>query len=115
MAFTEKQLEEITTMMNSLIEKMRPPEHIRHKLDISWRIERQSVLLFEIRPQWNDPSVIREIDFAKATWVQKAKEWHIYWVRADQKWYRYPPLDSVVNLQRFIIEIEKDPYGCFRG
>jgi hypothetical protein len=115
MAFTEKQLDDINTMMNTLIEGLRPPEHFRSQLDVGWRIERQSVILFEIRPQWNDPTVIRESDFAKATWVQKEKEWHLYWILSNQKWYRYDGLESVVNLQRFIIEVEKDPHGCFRG
>jgi hypothetical protein len=115
MAFTEKQLEDITAMMNILIEGLRPPEDVRDKVDVSWRIERQSVFLYEIRPQWDDPSVIMEHDFAKATWVKKEKEWYVYWIRSDNKWYRYKGLESVVNLQRFIIEIEKDPYGCFRG
>ena len=59
--------------------------------------------------------LLEKYDFAKATWVQKEKEWHVYWMRANGKWYRYSPLKSVVNLQRFIIEIDKDPYGCFRG
>jgi hypothetical protein len=115
MAFTDKQIEEITSMMDVLIERLRPPENLRHRLDVGWRIERQSVFLYEIRPQWNDPTIIREHDFAKATWVQKEKEWHVYWVRSDLKWYRYEGLESVVNLQRFMIEVEKDPHYCFRG
>jgi hypothetical protein len=33
---------------------IRPPEEIREKLDISYRIEKQSVIIFEIRPNWQD-------------------------------------------------------------
>ncbi|MCU7549868.1 DUF3024 domain-containing protein [Chitinophagaceae bacterium LB-8] len=115
MAFSPNQVKEITSMMGTLMQQMRPPEHIRHQLDLGWKVERQSVFLFEIRPRWDDPSIIEKYDFAKATWVQKEKEWHVYWMRANGKWDRYAPLKSVVNLQRFIIEIERDLYGCFRG
>lgn len=33
---------------------IRPPEEIRDQFDISYRIEKQSVIIFEIRPNWQD-------------------------------------------------------------
>ena len=115
MAFTQDQLYEIATMMDGYITTHRPPEHVRHQLDIGWRHEKQSVYVFEIRPQWNDKSIIRHYDFAKATWVQSRQQWNIFWMRANGKWYRYEPLEWAGNLKRFLIEIENDPHGCFRG
>ena len=115
MSFTAVQIEQISAMLDTYRKENRPPEQIRPKLDIGWRLDKQTVYLFEIRPRWNDPSVIDHHDFAKATWVDSAKEWRIYWMRASLKWYRYDALPSVGNLQRFLLELSKDPYGCFRG
>ncbi|MGI8601217.1 MAG: DUF3024 domain-containing protein [Chitinophagaceae bacterium] len=115
MAFKETQLKEITALMDAYIADHRPPEEIRKQLDIGWRYDKQSIYLFEIRPQWNDKSIINNYDFAKATWVESKKQWNVYWMRSNLKWYSYDPLPWVVNLQRFLLEIESDPYGCFRG
>ena len=115
MAFTREQLSGITTMLDDYIATHRPPEDIRHKLDLGWRWENQSVYLFEIRPQWNDDSIIHHHDFAKATWVEAKKQWNIYWLRANGKWFRYEPLEWTGNLQRFLIEVDKDPHHCFKG
>lgn len=102
-------------MMDDYLAKHRPPEHIRPKLDLGWRHEGQSVYLFDIRPQWNDSSVIHHNDFAKATWVDTKKQWNIYWMRASGNWQRYEPLEWTGNLQRFLLEVEKDPHCCFKG
>lgn len=59
-------------MKDEYIEEHRPPEEIRSKLDIDWRLEDQSVYLFGIRPDWRNPEVIRQLDYAKATWVRKS-------------------------------------------
>lgn len=115
MAFTEIQLKEITISMDSYLANARPPEHIRHQLDIGWRYENQSVYLYEIRPQWNNKSIIRQYDYAKATWIKSKQLWQIFWQRANLKWDGYDPLPFVDNLQKFINEVEDDPNHCFRG
>jgi hypothetical protein len=98
-----------------MLKAFAPLEEIRPKLDIGWRLDRLTIYLYEIRPQWDKPKIIRHFDCAKATWLLWAKEWRIYWLRASLKWDSYQPLPVVNNLQRFIIEVEKDPYGCFKG
>ncbi|WP_442399063.1 DUF3024 domain-containing protein [Marinomonas spartinae] len=30
--------------------------HIRNQLDLGWRLENQSVYIYETRPVWNNPS-----------------------------------------------------------
>lgn len=115
MAFTPDQTSQITTLMDEYIASHRPEEAIRKDLDLGWRLEKASVYLFEIRPQWDDKSIIRHFDYAKATWVETKKQWNIYWLRANGKWTRYEPLEWTANLQRFLLEVEKDPYHCFKG
>lgn len=115
MPLTPQQLEQVSVMMENFITENRPPLEIRNQLDIGWKLDKQSVLLFEIRPDWKDATIIRQHAFAKATWVQTTKEWQIFWLRSTLKWQSYPPLQTVVNLKRFLIEVEQDPYGCFKG
>ena len=115
MAFTNEQYEVIKTMMNAYINSHRPPAYIRAQLDIGWRMENQTLILYEIRPDWTKPSEICHIEYAKAVWVERQQEWHIYWLLSNMKWLRYEGLESTVNLQRFLIEVEEDPKGCFHG
>lgn len=75
MAFTPQQLADIEAAMADFLTKRRPPEEIRDKLDLAWRIEQQSVVIFSIRPFWRDES--RKIDepIAKATYLRKTHRW----------------------------------------
>ncbi|MCY7422447.1 MAG: hypothetical protein LH478_11975, partial [Chitinophagaceae bacterium] len=64
-----QQLEQASVMMENFIAENRPPVEIRNQLDIGWKLDKQSVLLFEIRPDWNDATIFRQHSFAKATWI----------------------------------------------
>ncbi len=113
MAFTKDQMAAITRMMEAYIAAVRPAEEIRHQLDLGWRLDRQSVYIFTIRPDWQDPSIIRHHDFAKATWVKSKGHWEIFWQRANGNWTTYQALPSVGNLQLFLEEVERNPHFCF--
>ncbi|MCY7422448.1 MAG: DUF3024 domain-containing protein [Chitinophagaceae bacterium] len=39
----------------------------------------------------------------------------MFWLRSTLKWQSYAPLQTVVNLKRFLMEVEQDPYNCFKG
>ncbi len=110
--FEEKRIEKI---MDSYLERTRPPVHIRKELDIGYRIENQNVVLFELRPAFHDPNQKIEHAIAKATYVKRAKEWRLYWMRADLKWHRYEPVSEVNDLDEFLQIIEEDAFGCFYG
>ena len=101
--------------MAAYLEKTRPPVYIRNELDIAYRIENQSVALFEIRPAFRRPDQIIEHAIAKATYVKPEKEWRLYWMRADLKWHRYEPIPEVNSLEEFLQVIEEDAHGCFYG
>ena len=47
---------EIFETMENYLSKYRPPVEIRPELDLGYEISGQSVILFEIRPVWNDES-----------------------------------------------------------
>lgn len=115
MGFNEIQLKRIELLMNDFIERKRPPANIRKDLDISYRIENQSIYIYEIRPQWDNRSIIQNYDIAKTTYVATNKNWKILWMRKDLKWHMYEPDPIVDRIEEFIDIVEKDEYCCFWG
>jgi hypothetical protein len=115
MALTEKQIHEIKQAGEAFLEKRRPPVEIRHKLDLAYRIEGQSVFVHEIRPKWSNPSEIIKPNIAKTTFIQTQNHWKVYWMRADLKWHSFTPKTSVKSIQQFFNLVDKDAYGCFFG
>ena len=115
MAFSEIEIKRIEKDMEGYLVQVRPPAHMRDEIDIGYRIKDQSVEVFEIRPPFRKPTQKTEESVAKATYVKRAKEWRIYWMRADLKWHRYEPEPQVKSLAKFLNIIEEDAYGCFYG
>lgn len=115
MSFSEIEIKRIQKVVGAFIEKRRPPPHIRPKLDFGFRIDRQSVELFEIRPVFDDPERYQESPFAKATYVQTKKLWMVYWMRSDLKWHGYTPAPAVKRIEDLIVLVDRDDHGCFFG
>ena len=115
MAFSEFEIKKLEKTVGSFIEKQRPPAHIRKELDLAFRIEDQSVIIFEIRPAWKQPKEFIESDVAKATFVKTQNLWKVYWQRADLKWHTYEPVESVKNIDEFLSVVKNDEYHCFYG
>lgn len=68
MAFNELERKRIEKTVDRFIQAHRPPPHIRPKLDLGFRLQGQSVELFEIRPVWDKPSQKMESPFR--TWLE---------------------------------------------
>jgi hypothetical protein len=115
MAISEFEIKRVEKIMEGYLARTRPPVEIRNELDIGYRIENQSVELFEIRPTFKDPGTKIEHAIAKATYVKREGIWKIYWMRADLKWHRYEPEPEAANLEEFLSVIEDDHHGCFYG
>ncbi len=106
---------ETINALEIFIDKRRPPEHIRHQLDLSYKIDKQSVIIFELRPFWQDKEKIIESPVAKATWVKAQNAWKIFWMRADLKWHGYAPDAKVDTIEEFLKIVDEDKHGCFWG
>ena len=106
---------DIIEVMENFVDKRRPPLHIRHKLDISYRIEDQSVTIVEVRPKWDNPEIIRDHPVAKATFIKAKNYWKIFWLRGDLKWHSYKPNPIVPSLSDFVKLVDEDEYSCFWG
>lgn len=106
---------EIIEVMEGYLINSRPPEKIRDQVDINYKIENQSVIVFEIRPKWNDKSEKTEVNVAKATFIKTDNIWKIFWFMSDGKWHSYKPKSSVKLLKEFVKTIEEDKHNCFWG
>lgn len=115
MAFNPEELLWIEHALNVWIEAHRPAEHIRKDLDLGYRIERQSVFIFEIRPRWDQPKEKLESPVAKTTFVRTQNHWRVFWMRADLRWHGYDPQPEVETLEQFLDLVAEDHYGCFFG
>ena len=115
MALSEFEIKKVKNAAAAFLAVKRPPPQVRKQLDIGYRIDGQSIEIFEIRPDWQDESVILEHSFAKATYVNTQKMWKIYWQRADLKWHSYEPAASVKSIENFFDAVVDDPHGCFWG
>lgn len=115
MALTAQEKADVEAAMEDFMTKHRPPENIRDKLDIAWRLEGQSVVIYEIRPFWRDSSQKIEGPVAKATYVRKTNRWRIYWQRADLKWHSYYPHPEAIFFEEFLAIVDEDDHCCFWG
>lgn len=115
MALSEFEIKKCEKEIEAFLKVHRPPAHIRHELDLGYRIEGQSIELFEIRPHWRDPSQKMEASVAKATFVKSRGCWKIFWQRADLKWHGYEPAPNVKSFTDFLNIVAEDKYACFFG
>ena len=115
MPFTDLEHKRYGKIVDQFIEQRRPAPELRDKVDLSFRIDNQSIEIFEIRPAWNNPSRKLESPAAKATWIKTQQRWKVFWMCADLKWHGYEPCPHVKTLKEFLQLVDGDPYGCFWG
>ena len=102
--------------IKGFVDKLRPQDpEIRKKLDFGYSYDGKIVLLFEIRPIWNNPEKLHNMEFAKIRYVKSSGVWYLYWMRASGKWELYEPSPSFDYLQAALSVIEKDQFGAFFG
>lgn len=113
--FSEFELKRCEKVVGQFVERRRPPPHIRADLDLGFRVEGQSVEIFEVRPNWRDKSKRMEHSVAKATYIKTRRNWTVFWKRADLKWHTYGLEPEVKSIEEFLTLIEEDSHGCFFG
>ncbi len=102
-------------IIEKYVESIRPPVELRKKVDLGYSFANNEIILFEIRPQWNEETKFHEYPFVKAKYVKSQKIWKIYWMRASGKWELYGYNPTVHSISSFIEIVEEDEHGCFRG
>lgn len=115
MPLNDLELKRCETALAKFIAQRRPPPHLREQLDIGWRISNQSIEIFELRPDWRDPSKRMETPVAKMTYVRAQSRWKLYWMRRDLKWHGYEPQAPSATLDACLDTVHRDEHGCFFG
>ena len=115
MAFTGQQLEKINLVWERYLIKTRQPEDIRDQVDVGMEIKNQSIIIFEIRPRWDNPEEKINIPAAKTSYLKSLDIWKVYWMRGDLKWHPYNPHPAVGSFDVFLKVVHHDKYGCFWG
>jgi hypothetical protein len=100
---------------DKFLAKRRPHPTVRAKCDLGCRLEKETVEIFEIRPQWDDPATIQEYSIAKATYIKSQKVWEIYWMQGNLKWKKYEVNDIAKTIEDAFTIIDCDEYGVFFG
>lgn len=96
LALSEIEVARVTRALDSFIQVRRPAPHTHARLDLGYRISRQGVEIFEIRPAWRGlPHDRHESAVAKATMVRSRNVWRAFWQRRDLKWHGYEPAREV--------------------
>ena len=102
--------------IKNFVETLRPTDpEIRKKLDVGYSYDGKVAMLYEIRPVWNDPEKIQNIEFAKISINKTQMEWSLYWKRASGKWESYSAFPKSTRLDQILQAIKDDPHGCFFG
>ena len=115
MAIELLQTLEVIEAMENFIARKRPPANIRHQLDLSYKIEGQSIIVFEVRPRWNNQEEKMECNIAKTTFVKAKNHWKVFWQQSDLNWHGYTPQPNVKSPNDFVKLIEEDKCHCFWG
>jgi hypothetical protein len=97
------------------IDSIRPPAEIRDKLDIGYTFRSNSLMIFEIRPKWDNHFVKTNSPIAKARYIKSKDLWKIYWMRGNGNWEPYEPQPECSTLNSFFRILQKDQHGCFWG
>lgn len=102
--------------VKTFVASLRPEDaSIRKQLDYGYSYEGNLVMLYSIRPFWNNPDALDHFEFAKIKFIKTRKEWHLYWLRANGKWKSYEPFPKSTHLIELLSVIKEDAYGCFFG
>ena len=114
MAFAEIELARIEKIVGGFC-RAKTNHEFRNELRLEYSVNRHDVEIYEVRPDWMDPSKEMHTPVAKVKYVRTANEWRLYWMRADLKWHRYEPFEPTRDLQEIVDAVGRDEYCCFFG
>lgn len=113
MIFNDIEMKVIEKELEEFLDKRRPPGEMRHRLDINYKIENQSILIYEIRPGLIKPDEITETPVAKATFVRTRNVWEIWLPQSGLKWHVYEPVPEVNTVREFLTIVDEDDHLYF--
>lgn len=114
MVIPQEELTYAITVLEEFCEQ-RTPLVVRDQVALQFRIEGQSIILYERRPHFQDPREWVENLVAKFRYWKQRDEWSLYWRDRNAKWHLFEPLESAKELQVLIDEVARDRTAIFFG
>lgn len=115
MAFGKFEMKCIDNSVGGLCRNRTRPEY-RSELEFVYEIEGHSVSIYEVRPDWRDPSKKTKMGVARFRYTRTRREWRLYWMRRDLKWHLYDPDVSISKqLEPLVDVVANDRSGAFFG
>lgn len=111
----EQELKKIEKEIKDFIEKHRTDIEIQQKVDIIYRIEKESIIIIETSPAWDNPEEKIEVPIAKASYDKTGNVWKIFYQNSNLKWEKYKQLPEVKSVSEFLAELSADKEGLFWG
>jgi hypothetical protein len=102
-------------LIAEFLERRRPPPRLRKDVDLAFRVNRQSIEIFEIRSHWTGKGKPTEHRIAKAVFTKRTGKWKVLCEGADLKWQRYKPNPEVESIDEFLGVIQNDAGSHFFG
>ena len=86
---------------------------IRDRIEIVYRLEGNCAYIAERRPDWMNPSTVRDHDVAKFRFVVKARALTLYWLDSNLAWHRFPDCPPARDIGDLLPVVEAEPifYG----
>ena len=86
---------------------------IRDQLEIVFRLEGNWAFIAERRPDWRDPSIVRDEDIAKFRFVVKERAWTLWWRDRNLAWHLWPDCEPAADIAELLPIVDSEPifYG----
>ncbi len=114
MSLSEFHIKLIEKEVGGLCHK-RTSEYVWGQLEYGYKIEKQDILISELRPIFTDTGEMFQMSFAKIKFIKSRKLWKLYWQRGNGKWLLYESPGESKDLSSLVKAIDGDQYGCFFG
>ncbi|MDP4536339.1 DUF3024 domain-containing protein [Alkalimonas collagenimarina] len=115
MALSEFEIKKCEKALEDFLQKRRPPAHLRSEVDLAYRQDGHTIVIYELRQNYRNKAEMIEVDIAKLTFVQTKKVWKIFWMRQDLKWHSYQPYPTARTIEEAVTVVENDEHACFFG
>lgn len=100
--------------LKTFIQKWQPEDpEVRKQLNYGYTWEKNTAILFAIRPYWLNPKEFITHEFAKIRYTKTTNSWSLYWMRASGKWRLYEPYPTGPDIVTLLQVIDQDQLGCF--
>jgi hypothetical protein len=89
------------------------PVAVRDQLQIVYRFEGNTAFVAERRPDWQDPTIIRDHDVAKFRFVVRDRLWSLYWRDRNLEWHRFEGCHASSDIATLLPIVDREPifYG----